>query len=94
MDHYTDADRARTKPIRDAVCDTMLGRGWMDLDAVAREIGARVGTVASKLRELTDADHAHLGLGYERRALSKGRHEYRLFVRQPEQLPLLEGANA
>lgn len=91
MDHYTEADMARTRPIREQVKEIMIDAGWMDLDDVALLIGARPGTVASKLRELVDADHAYLGLAYERRGMGKGRHEYRLFVRQPEQLTLLEG---
>jgi hypothetical protein len=89
VDHYTDADKKRLGPIAQRVREEMLGAGWVDLDSLANRTGIRVGTIGSKLREITDRDHAFLGLEYERRRAGNGIHEYRLFTRQPEQLALI-----
>jgi len=37
-DHYTEADKARTAPIRDKVLNYMLDTGWHDLDNVAKAL--------------------------------------------------------
>jgi hypothetical protein len=91
-DHFTEADKERLRPARERVINCMVGRGWIDLDQVAKEVGIRVGTVASKLREVCDKDHAYLGLAYDRMRDENrpGIHLYRLFIRIPEQLNLLE----
>lgn len=88
--HYQDEDRQRLSPAKQTVKDVMLGQGWFDLDDLARRTGIRVGTIASKLREICDKDHAFLGLRYETKRIGRGIHHYRLLKSQPEQLPLLE----
>jgi hypothetical protein len=93
VSHYTAEDRARLAPAKRAVLDAMLGKGWLDLDSVARQTGVRVGTIASKLREICDSRHAFLGLTYDRQRGQNGVHFYRLRIAEPEQLPLLEAVN-
>jgi hypothetical protein len=93
-DHYTDTDRARTAPLKWRARDYLLDAGWHDMDDVAQHLGCRVGTLLSKMREFNDYHHTQHGLVFERRTAGKGRHEYRLFIRRPEQLTLLEGMNA
>jgi hypothetical protein len=87
--HYESQDRDRLAPAMQKVRDYMFETGWYDLDAVSKAIGVRVGTVASKLRELCDRDHAFLGLAYERKRLKGGVWLYRLYEREPSQLSLL-----
>jgi hypothetical protein len=89
--HYTDEDRARLTPHLSRVRDFMLDAGWIDADNAAKHLGMRSGTLLSKLRELCDTRHSFLGLAYDRKATGRGVHLYRLFVREPEQLTLLEG---
>lgn len=87
--HYQQEDKERLAPAMKAVRDAMQDQGWYDLDLISKRTGVRVGTVASKLRELCDSRHRFLGLSYERRRLKGGVHEYRLFSAEPEQLTLL-----
>lgn len=97
--HWSEADRKRTAPIRQRLLERIGPREeeragpWVDMDKVAEAIGARVGTCLSKMRELNDYHHAHLGLEFQSRHLGGGRWEYRIVRRMPEQLPLLEFAH-
>jgi hypothetical protein len=92
--HYTDQDRERLSPKAAIVRAWMFGNGFYTLEQVAKATGLKEGTVASRLRELCDREHSYLGLAYERRRVGNGVNEYRLFERQPAQLPLLEGVAA
>lgn len=92
--HYTELDRQRLAPKLRTVINAMVGRGWIRLEDVSKETGIKLGTVASRLREACDVDHAYLGLDKARRCVAPGVHEYMLFIRQPEQLPLLEAVHA
>lgn len=92
--HYQTEDKARLAPAMQKVRDFMFEQGFYDLDAVSKATGIRVGTVASKLRELCDRDHAYLGLAYERKRLKGGVWLYRLYKREPSQLPILDGVAA
>lgn len=89
-DHYTRQDKHRTSSIKWTLVELMLEKGWFDLKALAKEQGWEYSTTASKFRELADKHHFHLGYATERRSIGQGRHEYRLSVRQPAQMPLFE----
>lgn len=89
-DAYEQQDRDRLAPAKQKVLEAMLEQGWYDADTIAKRTGLRVGTVLSKLRELCDSQHVFLGLAYERRRLKGGVHEYRLFHREPGQMPLFD----
>jgi hypothetical protein len=99
-EHYTDADRARTRPIRERLLEKLVPKDgqdagpWVDMDEAAKAIGARVGTCLSKMRELNDYHHAHLWLEFESRPIGGGRWEYRIARRRPGQLPLFESSHA
>ncbi len=90
--HWEQEDRERLSPKAEAVRAFLFDQGWYELAEVARRTGIKEGTVASRLREMTDREHAYLGLAYERRRVpgKPGVHEYRLYEREPGQLPLLE----
>lgn len=98
--HWTPEDKRRTLPVRQRLLDRLAPKDdypegpWVDMDKVAEAIGARVGTCLSKMRELNDYHHAHLGLEFQSRHLGGGRWEYRVVRRVPEQMPLLEAVHA
>ncbi len=89
-DHYTAEDKARLTPLKEKVKAALLNRGWVDLDVVAAELGMRVGTLASRLRELKNPSAGYTGLSYERKNLGGGKHIYRLYEMKPEQMPLFK----
>ena len=98
-DHYASEDRRRTLPVRQALKALMLPEGvqvgaWWDMDEAAKALGARVATCQSKFREFNDYHHVADGIRAESEPLGGGRWRYRLTVRQPEQLPLLDGHHA
>ncbi len=85
-DHYTAADRKRLAPSRLALAQLMLDGSWHDPYELAKKLGkANAGTITSHLRDLK----ASGTYDYERVRLGS-MHKYRLFIRTPEQLPLLE----
>lgn len=88
--HWEAEDKERLSPKAAKVRAFMFETGWYDLETVARATGLKVGTVASRLRELCDREHSFLGLAYERKRVGNGLHQYRLYEREPAQLPLLE----
>jgi hypothetical protein len=93
-DHYTHADRKRLTPLRAKVRDYFLNAGWLDTRDAAKALGMERSTITSKLRDLVDRHHKHLGLKLERRNLGGGVHHYRLSYLEPGQIPLFnEPAN-
>jgi len=88
--HYTHADRQRLTPLRAKVREYFLNRGWKDTRDAARDLGMERSTITSKLRDLIDRHHKHLGLKLERRNLGGGVHHYSLSYIQPGQIPLFD----
>lgn len=86
QDHYTEADRKRLSPNRLRLAAAMLDGGWHDPYELAKSLGLQnAGTITSHLRDLKAS-----GIyTYERQRLG-ALHKYKLSVRKPEQLPLLE----
>lgn len=80
-------DRIRLAPSRLKVAAVMADEGWHRTDKLCEAVGLRnLGTLTSRIRDLA----AYGGFCYDKRPTdTKGVYEYRLFVRVPEQLPLL-----
>jgi hypothetical protein len=84
--HYTDEDRKRLAPSRKALAVLMLDGLWHDPYELAKRLSKpNAGTITSHLRDLK----ASGVYDYERQREGT-LHRYRLTVRTPEQLPLLE----
>lgn len=97
---YTPEDRARTSGLFRRLLawyGPLEGQDagpWFDADEAALVLDGRVGTLLSKGRELNDYHHIHLGLDFQSDRVKGGKWRYRIAVRKPEQLPLLEEAHA